>query len=291
MITINGYQSSIDKKNVEIKQSTIHGLGLFALKNFYVGQYVCSYSGVLISDLSANAMSDERGAYVMSADYEHPKTHKKIQTNIDSYEPDSCYGRYANDILDVGKYNIDIDGDSFTDVGGNKGALTVFAIKHIKKGDELYLDYDISYWKSKSRVAHLPETTIERMKQQHPDFNEWYVTHTCATQRSQSKRYSKEYTDDDAETVTDDEYAKDDYEGLEQFYVQQGTEINFEGIEEIHDRWEHMDPSADIAVVLVNRNNPEQIIDIVRSREVIDLTMDDVEEVSKKKKKVNISER
>ena len=58
---------------------------------------------------------------------------------------------------------------------------------------------------------------------QHPAFEEWYLN---------------EYTDDDDD---DDELAEEDYEGLEQFYVQQGTEINFEGIEEIHDRWEHMD--------------------------------------------------
>ena len=74
-------------------------------------------------------------------------------------------------------------------------------------------------------------------------------------------------TDDDAETVTDHEY--------DDLHIAVGDEIDYDGLKRFVNRWEQLDPTADIAIVAINRNNPEQNIDLVRNREIIDLTGDD----------------
>ena len=90
-------------------------------------------------------MKDERGAYVMGCNYVDAKG-KTIKTNIDSYDPESCFGRYANDSLDKGSDNIYVDPDTFEFVDARKkyALLQMIAKKRIRAGQELFLDYDIT---------------------------------------------------------------------------------------------------------------------------------------------------
>ena len=254
MKKVTGYGSEKDSNNVKVKKSEINnaGFGLFAKTDFKKGDYVCMYSGLLVSNHVVKKMSEERGAYVMATDYEDNNGDVK-HTNIDSYNPESCYGRYANDILDNTRYNIEINSGVFIEIDKRHGGLEITATKAIKKGAELYLKYGVQYWCSRDRIRHLPKETIERMKLQSKKFATWYLNNVTMV--------------DDAETVTDHEY--------DDLHIAVGDEIDYDGLKRFVNRWEQLDPTADIAIVAINRNNPEQNIDLVRNREIIDLTGDD----------------
>ena len=91
---------------------------------------------------------------------------------------------------------------------------------------------------------------------------------------------------DEAETETDDEY--------DDLHIAVGDEIDYDGLKRFVNRWEQLDPTADIAIVAINRNNSEQNIDLVRNREIIDLTGDTptvkqaTKKTTKKSRKKNV---
>lgn len=129
-----------DNKSVEIKKSKIPGAnqGLFSQKLIKKGDFICFYTGVFVSKDSV-----ENGYY--TSDYLYQHTGAKYI--IDAQDPNSCYGRYANDSLSLRKNNAEFDMEN------GKDYAYLRATKNIKKGEEIFVAYGYEFWKDVNTIS------------------------------------------------------------------------------------------------------------------------------------------
>jgi SET domain-containing protein len=135
---------------VHVKKSKIKnaGKGLFAKKAIKKGTHICLYFGVLVP---------REQVYEGFYESDYLLEQKGNDWIIDSADPLSCLGRYANDSLSLQKSN--------TDFGFYEKPFSgfLYATRNIKKGEELYVSYGINYWmsvKEKNAVSYksLPQS-------------------------------------------------------------------------------------------------------------------------------------
>jgi SET domain-containing protein len=78
------------------------------------------------------------------------KITKETKIYIDSWEEDSCYGRYVNDPLNDHLVNARIV------MRGDK--MILIALEEIKPGQEIFISYGEEYWEVRQ---HLLPTTVK----------------------------------------------------------------------------------------------------------------------------------
>lgn len=118
--------------HIKVKKSTIPkaGKGAFATENFHKGEVIGKYTGERISKKVFEQMDNSRRVYVL----EVIKGNRKFL--IDAYDPEkSGWPRYINHYPKNSKPNVEFLED---------GRISV--IRHIKAGEELFIDYGDQYW-------------------------------------------------------------------------------------------------------------------------------------------------
>jgi hypothetical protein len=148
-----------DHDNVELKPSTILkpdgtpiGLGLFAKRNLKKKEYICAYVGVsvLTSIVHADTYIGDYAATVTP------------QWSIDSIDPNSCYGRYANDPVTRmanARFKATINAKYIEPNSGKGIDLVVMDEKPIRAGNEIFLNYGDFYW-SDYHIRLLPHAAM-----------------------------------------------------------------------------------------------------------------------------------
>ena len=146
-------RNKLGSGKVVVKESLIPGdtgWGLFAVKPIGKGVIVCSYEGEIVPPehlLSGHGNKD----YVIEAIKNH-RTQERIC--MDSPDPASCYGRYAQDPINEDLVNAKII--------WRKGQMVVVATDHIAPGDEVYVHYGLEYWEE--RLHFLDEESRKRIE-------------------------------------------------------------------------------------------------------------------------------
>jgi len=106
--------------NLTVKDSSVHGMGLFSTIEHKEGQIITIISGELINGEECVKREDEGNVYIFYKDedeYIDASSHSQL--------------RYLNHSCD---YNCDIDED-------DNGNLILFAVADIQSGEELTIDY------------------------------------------------------------------------------------------------------------------------------------------------------
>jgi len=126
------------------------GFGLFAGKKIKENDHFCSYEGkeVPIQHLLSGYGNKD---YVIEAIKNH-KTQEVVC--MDSPDPASCYGRYAQDPIDEDLVNAKIVWRS--------GRMVLRATCNIEPGDEIYVHYGLRYWKD--RIHYLDDASRARIE-------------------------------------------------------------------------------------------------------------------------------
>jgi SET domain-containing protein len=106
--------------NLTVKDSSVHGLGLFSTVNQKEGQVITIISGEHINGDECVRREDEGNVYIF---------YKSEDEYIDASSHSQL--RYLNHSCD---YNCDIDEDE-------NGNLVLFAVTDIQAGNELTIDY------------------------------------------------------------------------------------------------------------------------------------------------------
>ena len=138
----------------ERRPSAGRGQGLFALRDFDDGEFVCLYTGILRSEKEFKEAIDAGetdGNYVFVLQESEWLTGDGTRMLIDGYDPDrSSAARYINHSIrrqncafvqmyeDVSILGLHLELDYF--------AVHVRTVKRIRRGDELFLDYGEDYW-------------------------------------------------------------------------------------------------------------------------------------------------
>ena len=107
-------------KNLTVKDSSVHGMGLFSTIDHKEGQIITIISGELINADECVKREDEGNVYIFYKDddeYIDASNHSQLR-----YLNHSC------------NYNCDIDEDE-------NGNLILFAASNIQSGEELTIDY------------------------------------------------------------------------------------------------------------------------------------------------------
>jgi SET domain-containing protein len=107
-------------KNLTVKDSSVHGMGLFSTIDHEEGQIITIISGELINADECVKREDEGNVYIFYKDedeYIDASNHSQLR-----YLNHSC------------NYNCDIDED-------DNGNLILFAATNIDSGEELTIDY------------------------------------------------------------------------------------------------------------------------------------------------------
>jgi SET domain-containing protein len=146
IIYANKLITSLSIKGVEVKRSTIHGLGLFATKDFRMKETICPYNGVLIPT------TDDDFLEIMNSDYVF-----ELYSGwcIDAQGINSGPGRYINDGIGFKRNNCTF----CADVVGKRAS--VLATRNIKNGEEFLIPYSQNYWKQKNKqLKHLKQLVL-----------------------------------------------------------------------------------------------------------------------------------
>ena len=140
--------SSRKNKGVGIGKTLIPkctGEGLFATRKFKLNEFICFYDGVNISEEQLKKMDDN---------YEYPWSDKDDDgffICINAENPDSGYGRYANDSLIPqhlqGIDNMADNAKIMYDPSLDKSKPVILrALREIEPGEEIMLAYGGDYW-------------------------------------------------------------------------------------------------------------------------------------------------
>jgi hypothetical protein len=144
-----------DALNVEVRASNIGadaGMGLFALKKFKKGDYICQYSG-RIMDTKEVSSPEYKSHYIW-------QYNKKY--SIDAQNEDSCFGRYANDNFSKTMDNADIRKYS------KYVCAKIVASETIEIGDEIYVPYGGGYWSYHEYIEMLSSAAQTKVRRRYP---------------------------------------------------------------------------------------------------------------------------
>ena len=191
-IEINGIPT--DHENVYLFPSEIAGIGLFSKKSFRRGDYICGYSGKFVS---TNVV--KRKTYKSDYVFEINEV-----WSIDGQEPNSSYGRYANDYIieprtkeermlgngNNSELSCYFDERAPEDV--DKIEAFLIAKYDIAKDAEILCSYGSSYWNNIEHFSILSEDRQLYLKQKSKKYVKLYrQTHIIDL---------TDETDDDMET-------------------------------------------------------------------------------------------
>ena len=123
---------------VEVDESEVHGQGLFAIREFQVGEVVCTYGGQLIDENEAKYLPPHN-----MVNFENGRGFKIIGDDImgdkgiycNSVHPQQQYEANARFHLRSKKYLPD-----------NRGVFNIVAISQIIEDAEVLVDYSEGYW-------------------------------------------------------------------------------------------------------------------------------------------------
>ena len=130
---------------VEVRRSLVlgdSGNGLYAVTKIKEGDAFCTYEGVEVPEAIITQGVVDRD-YVASAIRDH-KTGEMVY--VDAQATTSCYGRFAQDPIDDHLVNAKI-------LWRDK-KLRLIASCDIDPGDEIYVEYGLSYWRHKLHFLH-----------------------------------------------------------------------------------------------------------------------------------------
>ena len=126
---------------IEVKASSVHGMGSFATESIRKGRRVGKYRGVVMDGIQHSIMfsGTKRSLYSLLA-WESPSG--RLTLTIDSSD-DACpkhlqnWTKYINDYRNTGKQpNVQFVGPS----------ASVVTLRDIEAGEELLIDYGEQYW-------------------------------------------------------------------------------------------------------------------------------------------------
>lgn len=142
------------KFGVRIKDSTLGsqaGKGLFAARNYKEGEIVARYTGDLIP--ITDLVQGENHSH-----YQLLLSEVGQGAIIDAARTNAAEGRMVNDARGSGKRN-----NCRFSCDQRKKTATVKAIKNIKKGEELFVNYGSDYWPgtNKSTLTSVPTEAVE----------------------------------------------------------------------------------------------------------------------------------
>jgi hypothetical protein len=141
-------------KKLKVLKSTIPdaGWGLFASESFENKDLICSYEGAnLPEDFDESSAGEGRDYIAMglsSIVSKGGKVNRVKRYYVDSWEEDSCYGRFVNDPLNDHLVNARII------MKGDK--MLLMALEPIRPGQEIFISYGKEYWNARSHL--LPST-------------------------------------------------------------------------------------------------------------------------------------
>jgi hypothetical protein len=133
---------------IQESQNNIEDWGLFSTTVFDKKDIICSYEGARFEGAYDESSAGEGKDYVAMAIMF--KITKETKIYIDSWEEDSCYGRYVNDPLNDHLVNARIV------MRGDK--MVLIALEEIKAGQEIFISNGEEYWEARQ---HLLPTTIK----------------------------------------------------------------------------------------------------------------------------------
>ena len=137
------YELEVHK--VLVGPSKVHGLGVFADRDFKVTDTVCLYGGLCVSEGISS------GRFMLQVDCFNHKTHTLEKWHLDAEDPNNACGRWVNDSVGTeweGVYNVRCQPRLSKEPHAVYGTYTVdlIAIADIKKGEELFMAYGSAYW-------------------------------------------------------------------------------------------------------------------------------------------------
>jgi hypothetical protein len=126
------------KDGLRVKKSAIAGMGLFATRDFAIGENVADYTG----DMLMLTHDKIGGEYALEL------TTRKA---IDAARTNTAYGRYIND-----PRGSDLTANTEFVVNPARGTGRLRATVRISKGDEILVSYGAQYWRTYGHRAKLP---------------------------------------------------------------------------------------------------------------------------------------
>lgn len=133
--------------HIHVKNSNVHGLGLFAEKSkksepntvFKSGQTIVPYTGTILniseSELDKRIDNGLNDKYIVYAGKKH---------FIDGIDKNSSYARYAND-----SRRTKFKKNSKLSVNIQKHTVSLKATQAIKNGNEIFVAYGKKYWENR----------------------------------------------------------------------------------------------------------------------------------------------
>ena len=132
---------------VRVGPSRVHGLGVFAARDFSEGELVCWYGGKCVKCGTSSSR------FMIEVDCFNFSTNTLEKWHLDAENPDNACGRWVNDSVGTqweGIYNVkwvprlskkpDLVYMTYT--------VDIVALTDIKKGEELLMSYGAAYWSS-----------------------------------------------------------------------------------------------------------------------------------------------
>jgi hypothetical protein len=147
-------------KVLKVMKSTIANAewGLFASAEIAEGDYFCSYEG---AELPEESSSEEHYSDYVAVGEEWVKKVRGVAVSkgrslvIDSWDQLSCFGRYANDLIDEDMVNAKIV--------WTKDGLRLIATMPILPGQEIFVSYGKIYWAARKHM--LDAESLERLEE------------------------------------------------------------------------------------------------------------------------------
>ena len=140
-----GYEEDI---GVLVGPSRVHGLGVFAQRDFKEGERVCWYGGLCVK----NSLGRGSGKYMLEGDYFNNATCTLEKWHLDAEDTRNACGRWINDSVGTkweGVYNVrwckrlSLAPHPIYDTY----VVEIVALEGgIRKGEELFMDYGTEYW-------------------------------------------------------------------------------------------------------------------------------------------------
>ena len=143
---------------MEVRPSTVHGLGVFTTKSFKEGDLVCRYSGDCLRNVTGN-----ESKYILQLQWYNSGEGRPEVWYLDSSGLDNFCGRYINDARHTPfDYNVRYGKkcSTYRHPKCDKFFTNVYALMDIPSGVELFVDYGDAYW---DRCPYIPMTEVERL--------------------------------------------------------------------------------------------------------------------------------
>lgn len=208
------FMKTLDGKYVEVRESPIHGRGVFALMDIPAGRILGYYKGELISNTESNRrLEDTTGKY--NVDYMYWLSERyTIDAGV---EETGNWARYMNDPQGTGKHANVYFGDKASIVVGKKP---------IKAGDELLIRYGKDYWEQRMNEMDRVTRAVEKIKKRggpaDPPIllsDDSYITPACDLIEVEDKKHFKRLKQRMSKSTVSMWVPAEDYDDIPPIYI------------------------------------------------------------------------